>query len=172
MTEALLYAGIGLLAISILLIVVEAFIPSGGIIGTVAILVAIAGVVALFRYDVRWGFAGVLSVLVLGPTTFFFALSLLPSTPFGRRLIGEATEEQVAEQMEQERRIVEQYEVLVGQEGVAVTDLRPVGQVRIDAQRYEALAEGALIDAGARVRVVSARPNQIKVRAVRNPRTN
>jgi membrane-bound ClpP family serine protease len=172
MTETLLYAGIGLLAISILLIVVEAFIPSGGLIGTVAIIVAVAGLVSLFRYDLRWGFAGLLSVIVLGPSSFFFAMSLLPSTPFGRRLIGEATEEQIAERDMAERHEREKFAALVGREGVAITDLRPVGQVRIDTQRYEALAEGGLIDTGSPVRVTAANPSQIKVRAIRRTEAN
>ena len=49
--------------------------------------------------------AGTLVTLVLGPMAFFFAISLLPSTPFGRRLIGEPSEEEVARRAESARGI-------------------------------------------------------------------
>jgi len=42
---------------------------------------------------------------------------------------------------------------LVGRHGVAVTDLRPGGQVEIDGRRYEAMVEVGAIDRGAAVRV-------------------
>ncbi|RMH12231.1 MAG: hypothetical protein D6695_07245 [Planctomycetota bacterium] len=169
MNEALLlYVGIGLLAVALLLVVVEAFLPSGGVIGAVAVIAAAAGIVALFNVSVGWGVTGLLVSLVLGPVSFFYAVSMLPSTPFGRRLIGEPSEEEIAARREKELRLLEEYHALVGAQGVAVTDLKPVGAVRINGKRYDVLAEGGLIDAGTKVRVTSAEPNLIKVRAVRS----
>ncbi|KAA0213713.1 MAG: hypothetical protein DYG94_09355 [Leptolyngbya sp. PLA3] len=165
--ETLLYAGVGLLAVAVLLIVVEAFIPSGGVIGTVAAVAGIAGVVLLFRYSTGWGVAGLLSTLVLGPLVFFFAASMLPSTPMGKRLIGQPSEEEVLARQERELKLIEEYRALVGAEGVALTDLKPVGTARIGGKRYDVLAEGGLIDLGTRIRVTSAEPNLIKVRPVR-----
>jgi membrane-bound ClpP family serine protease len=163
----LLYLGIGLLAVALLLVVVEAFIPSGGAIGVVALVVAVCGLVALFRFDPKWGLAGTLITVVLGPMAFFFALSLLPSTPFGRRLIGEPSEEEIARRAQTEREFRARFEAMIGLEGVAVTDLRPVGEAKFGGQRYDVLAEGGLIAAGTPVRITRAEPNMIKVRAVR-----
>lgn len=163
----MLYLGIGLLAVAILLIAVEAFIPSGGAIGAVALVVAVVGIVVLYRYDTGWGVAGTLVTLVLGPMAFFFAISLLPSTPFGRRLIGEPSDEEVARRAESERAFRARYDAMVGLEGIALTDLRPVGEAKFGGQRYEVLAEGGLIGVGTRVRITRAEPNMIKVRAVR-----
>ena len=163
----MLYGGICLLAIAVLLIVIEAFVPSGGIIGTVAIVAAIAGVVVLFRHSVASGVAGLLTTLVLGPTAFFFAMSVLPSTPIGRRLIGQPSEEEVLARQEKELHLLEEYRELVGTEGVALTDLKPVGTAKIGGKRYDVLAEGGLIDIGTRIRVTSAEPNLIKVRPLR-----
>ena len=53
-----------------------------------------------------------------------------------------------------------------GDHDVADTQLRPVGFVRIDGHRIDAIAEGDVIEAGARIRVVEAYDNQVKVRAV------
>jgi membrane-bound ClpP family serine protease len=166
--QALLYLGIGLLAMAMLLIVVEAFIPSGGVIGAVALIVAIGGIVALFKSDTRWGVAGMLVTVVLGPMVFFFALSMLPSTPFGRRLIGAPSDEEIARREEAERAQQERYHAMVGLEGVAITELRPVGEAKFGSERYEVLAEGGLIEAGTPVRITRAEPSMIKVRAVRD----
>jgi len=165
----MMYLGIGLIAVGFLLIVVEAFVPSGGIIGVVAVLCAVAGIVALFRYETAWGVSGMLTTVVLGPMVFFFAISMLPSTPFGRRLIGEPSEAELAERDANEQAIRDKYKALIGLEGVAVTDLRPVGEARFGRERHEVLAEGGLIEAGTRVHVTRAEPNLIKVRAVRDP---
>jgi membrane-bound ClpP family serine protease len=166
--QALLYLGIGLLAMAMLLIVVEAFIPSGGVIGAVSLIVAIGGIVALFRSDTRWGVAGMLVTVVLGPMVFFFALSMLPSTPFGRSLIGAPSDEEIARREEAERAMQERYHAMVGLEGVAITELRPVGEAKFGSERYEVLAEGGLIEAGTPVRITRAEPSMIKVRAVRD----
>ena len=164
--QMLLYLGIGLLAMSLLLVVVEAFIPSGGVIGAVALLMAIAGIVALFRHDTGWGVAGMLVTVVLGPMVFFFALSMLPSTPLGRRLIGQPSDEERAEHEASERALHDRYLAMVGLEGVAITDLRPVGKAKFGNERYQVLAEGGLIDIGTRIRITSAGPNLIKVRVL------
>ena len=53
---------------------------------------------------------------------------------------------------------------LIGSEGTAVSDLRPVGKVRIEGERLDALAESGMIEAGTPVVVTTVYDNQIKVR--------
>ena len=43
---------------------------------------------------------------------------------------------------------------LVGQEGVALTDLRPAGTARIGAERVDVVTEGEYVSQGAPIRVV------------------
>ena len=160
--ETMLVAGLGLLALSLILIMIEAFVPSGGIIGLVAACCAIAGVVALFRYSSMWGVSGLLTVAVLGPMCFFWAIRMLPNTPIGRSLIGPPPEEIAREVQEQRNERL----ALIDARGRAVTDLRPVGLVEIDGTRHDAVAEGPLIDRGATVRVTGVDGMQIRVRAV------
>lgn len=161
MSETLLLWGLGLLAVSLLLVVVEVFIPSAGVISLIAAVVAIAGVACLFRVSTAWGLAGVLTLLILGPIVFFFSISILPSTPMGKRLLfGETGED---EPVLRDARGVG-YDHLMGVEGTALTDLRPIGTVRIEGEKYDALSETALVRAGSRVRVTAVEGNQIKVR--------
>jgi membrane-bound serine protease (ClpP class) len=80
----------------------------------------------------------------------------------GRRLILGAQEEDA----EDAPPAVDRLAALVGQEGVVVTDLRPVGVIRIGQEKVDALSETRLVRAGERVRVVSVEGGTLKVRPV------
>lgn len=165
--EPMLVWGLSLIAVSVLLIVVEMFIPSGGIIALTAGVVGVAGVVCLFLTDqnpVLWGSLGILTLVVLFPSAFFLWVKLLPSTSWGQALLGErpSEERQVLADREQDRR--DAMRALVGQRGVAMTPLRPVGTVEINGSRYDALAEGVAIERGDAVRVTDADQTQLRVR--------
>ncbi len=164
--EAMLFWGIGLLAAALLLVILEVFVPSGGLIAIAASCCAVAGVVCLFRVSPTWGLVGILTLLILAPLAFSFALKVWPHTPIGRRMLGEKPPEQVeAERLAAERER-DQRLALIGQEGLVLTDLRPVGIVEVQGKRFDALSEESLIRAGSRVRVTVVEPNQIKVRRV------
>lgn len=161
--DAMLIWGLALLAAAVLLVVIEVFVPSGGLIGIVSAGVAIAGVVCLFRYSTTWGLAGSLFVVVGGPALFIFALNMLPSTPTGRAMMGEIDPEQRAEA---ERRERERLASLVGAEGVALTDMRPVGVVRVEGERHEATADTSYIRSGQKIRVTGVDMSTLKVRPI------
>jgi len=164
--EELLFWGLGLLAASLLLVIIEVFVPSSGLIAVTAAWCAAVGVVFLFRYQLAWGVSGTIAILVLGPTSFGFALRVWPSTPIGRRMLGAKTpEEEEADRLTQLKERQKQ-QSLVGAEGTVVTDLRPVGIILVDNARMEALSESGFIRAGTKVRITMVESNQIKVRAV------
>lgn len=162
--ESLVVWGLVLLAASLGLIVLEVFVPSAGIISLLAAGLAIAGLVCLYRHDWVWGLIGTLGILVLAPIAFAAGLHVMPSTPFGRKLLfGEAGKQDPlpgAEQLEIE------LNAMVGAEGKALTDLRPVGTVSIDGQRVQARSETALISSGAMVRVTGVDGPVLKVRPI------
>ncbi|GJM19361.1 MAG: hypothetical protein DHS20C14_15740 [Phycisphaeraceae bacterium] len=166
MSDPLLLWGIALIGAALMLIAIEVFVPSGGLIAVVSGLAAIAGVVCMWRVSTIWGLAGSLTVVVLGPAIFFYMLNILPSTPAGRMLMGGASDEDLAQSELAIRRARDERASLVGAEGVALTAMRPIGKVEIDGNRYEALAETSAIDQGARVRVTSATMHELKVRPV------
>lgn len=164
--DAMLYWGLALIAAAVLLLIVEAFVPSGGIIAMVSGVAAVAGVVLLFRVSVSWGFIGLLLVAVLGPTSFFFALNMLPQTPMGRALLGAPSEEEeLARELAQDEAEAARA-ALVRKEGVALTDLRPVGEIRVDGERLEATAVAGLIDAGTKIVITKVDSSHIRVRPV------
>jgi membrane-bound serine protease (ClpP class) len=167
-SEEYLLWGLGLLAAALLLIVVEVFVPSAGLISLVAATVAIGGLVCLFKVGIVWGILGILAMLVLGPTMFFFALNIMPNTPMGKKLLfgeeaGKDDEEPAADPSRAEQASLES---LIGSEGRALTDLRPVGTIKVGDKRLDALSEISLIRAGTRVRITSVVGNEVKVRPI------
>lgn len=164
--DPLLVWGVALLAISVLILIIELFVPSGGMLGVTAAVVAVAGVVCLWRHDTTSGITGTLAVLVLGPLAFMFMLKIWPQTPMGRRLINAPTEEEQMAQRQSEEQQKSERLALIGKEGTALTDLRPVGLVEINGQRHEVLSETHFVPTGSKVRVTHADLAQIKVRRV------
>src|SRR5262249_40151187 len=100
------------------------------------------------------------------PLAFAFALRIWPSTPMGRKMMGEKPPEQLEAERLAELKERERLAALVGAEGIVLMDLRPVGIVQVGNDRYEAKSETSIIRAGSKVRVTSVEPNQIRVRAV------
>lgn len=152
MPEAELIWGLALLGIALILVVIDIFVPTAGILGVTSLVVAIAGVVVLFRADATWGWIGTGLVLVGGPTAFFLGLRVMPSTPLGQKLIlgGDPESEGVPPPQ------VSSLQELVGSEGDVVTDLRPVGTIRIVSRgnaKFDALSETQLIRSGSKVTV-------------------
>jgi len=165
MDDALLW-GLALLALAIVLLFVEVFVPSGGAIGFIAVASAAAGVVILWRFDQAWGITSLLGVAIIGPILVLFALRIYPSTPVGRRMIGIPSEEEANVRAQAQAREQQERAALIGREGVVRTDCRPVGVVEIDGKRYDALSETTLLPAGTRIKITCIEGAQIKVRPV------
>ncbi len=164
MGEELLFWGLGLLAASLLLVVIEVFIPSGGLISLVSAGCALGGLYCLFRYNTTWGVAGLGAMLILGPMVFTFALKVWPNTPLGRRMLGDKPVEEVEAERLAALKEREKQLALVGAEGVVRTDLRPLGVIEIDGRRFDAISDVSFVKAGTRVRVTVVESNQVRVR--------
>lgn len=101
------------------------------------------------------------SIVAVVATWAFFRI-LPRSTGFRRSgvLLGEATAREVGYISAPARA------ELVGQTGVAVTDLRPAGTARIGDERVDVVADGEWIPAGAEIRIVAAEGYRQLVRRV------
>ena len=170
---ALIWA-VALLGVAVILLFIELFVPSGGLIGVLAGIAAICSIIAFFRYDQTWGVVATGMYVVLGPIAIIYGFKWWINSPMGRRLILRGPDEigdaldpdspapMSAEHARRERNA--QLRQLIGAHGVAVTVLRPVGTVTIDGQRLDAMAESGVIDAGTPVVVTDVYDNQVKVR--------
>ena len=162
--ESLLLLGIGLLLLALLLMVLEAFVPSGGILGIGAGISAIAGIVFLFKHDPMWGASGLLVTVILGPMAFISSIKMLPNTPIGRIMVGRSGEEIAEEKQAAQDAARRRRSHLLEQEGTALTPMRPSGVVEINGERHDAIARGGLIESGNKVRVVKVDGLTIEVR--------
>ncbi len=156
--------GFILIGVAILLVVVELFVPSGGVIAVVAAIAALAGVVSLFMEGTTWGFIGLSGVVIATPIVIIGGFKIWSSTKIGRVMLGEDAQAEIRRRKAEEQRQLDEIRSLVGLEGEALTDLRPIGTVRIDGKRYDAQAELKFVDAGSRIVVTHADAFAIKVR--------
>lgn len=163
-TDALLIWGLVLMGVAIVLLALEVFVPSGGVISVISAICAIGGIGMLFKHDTGWGVTGMLTMLILMPITLAWGFKMLPSTPIGRAILGGRTDDEREEIERAERDRAMRLRALVGLEGVALTDMRPVGEVDLGDEVIEAYAEHDWIEAGQRVVVTHAGGFEIKVR--------
>lgn len=164
--EPLLVWGFILLAAAVLITVIEIFVPTGGVLALVSVVVAGAGVVCLWQVDGYWGLGGLLGSVVLLPTIFISGVTLWTSTKAGRRAIGMPSDEELEARRMKDLSARKARDSVIGKEGVVLTELRPVGTIDLDGKRVDALAEVGFIPAGTRVRVTSVDSTEVKVRAI------
>ncbi len=153
-----------LITLGLALLVVEVFIPSGGLITILSILALIFGVVLVFRnYDSTTGLITVVGLFVAIPILVGVAFQYWPHTKVGKLMMlqGPEPEDSGASFPEETLRAVER---LIGQVGKTVTPLRPSGVTLIQGHRVDTKTEGLFVDAGQWVRVIDVRGGQVTVR--------
>ena len=157
----LLYA-ILLLLLGIVLVLLEAFIPSGGILGVFAAIALVFSLVFAFKEGDATGFAFLAIVVICVPAGVIFGLKIFPHTPIGRRVILKPTVESVKERGKAGVSD-ENFSHLIGRIGKTVTPLRPSGIIEINNERYSAVAEGEIIDNNVEIVVVKVEGNSVVV---------
>lgn len=164
--------GIVLLAMAVALFFVEAFLPTGGIIGALSGLAAVAGVVCLFWRDSTLGLVAATGVILAMPFALAFALKVAPDTPFAKWVTLKDTQKAVTQKTPEDRAVREadaadgRPPIKVGDTGETLTPLFPVGTCLIHGRREECLAKHGTIDKGAAVRVVAVDGSEVFVAPV------
>lgn len=150
------------LAIGLLLIMLEVFIPSGGLIGLCSIVCLVLCLWYAFANSVGLGLTFMMIDLVALPLTVALAFSLWSRTPLGRKFFLRPPAPEEIEVSHTDHHL----EILVGQVGRSLTPLRPCGHVEIDGRRIDALAEEGFLPAEVPVRVLRIKADQVVVRGV------
>lgn len=148
-----------LVALGFAVVVLELFVPSAGLLGVVAAVLFISGIVTGFFYSLQMGAIMLLVVVLFLPILFVMLVKVWPSTPIGKRiLIGRMKEEDLLPNSDDY-----QLDRLIGQRGVAKTKMLPSGMIKIGERSYDAVADGFAIDPGQAIKVVSVKMNRILV---------
>ncbi len=152
---------VGLMLIGIALIVLEIFIPSGGILGFLAFSAVLAAVIMAFQYSgTTTGLAFSGFAVVALPLAVMLSLKWLPNTAVGRRLLLISDDEDT-EQADEAARLKE----LIGQVGVAKSLMLPGGTVQVNRRNYDAVSEGGMpIEPNQAIEVVQVRHERLVVR--------
>jgi len=152
-----------LLVLGVALVILEVFVPSGGILGILAVGAIVAGVVTGFMQGPGVGFAILASAIIGLPGALILALKWWPKTPIGRRvLLASPRSDEVLPDDPQRRSLKE----LEGRIGRAKSKMLPSGLVVVDGRKVDAVSEGMPIEPGQKVRVVHVRGNSVVVRPV------
>jgi len=153
-----------LLLVGFALVVLEVFVPSGGILGFLAGVAIVSAIgMTFYHRGPAAGFIFTTVAVVALPVVMALAFKYWPQTPMGKRfLLGLPTDEETLPHSEQR----EQLKKLVGKVGVAKSVMLPSGAVRIEGRTIDAVSQGMPIEQGQRVKVVEVKANRVVVRPV------
>lgn len=151
-----------LITLALLLLLAELFIPSGGLLSAFAAVSLVGGLVCLFLIDVMVGMMGLVATLFFLPILIGIGIKIFPRTPVGRMTM--LSQSQESGVISYDPNVSRSGSELIGQEGVAETEMRPVGTVRLDGKRIECFAEGGIVLPGTPVKVTRVQGMEIKVR--------
>jgi membrane-bound serine protease (ClpP class) len=146
------------------LIVAEVFVPSYGLLGTVALVCLAGGIAIFFHYSALAGCVGLVVAVVMVPMLLAFAYKVFPRTRFGRQATLAPVIREPGEAIDDRDTLAE----LLGQVGRVVTPLRPVGTCDFDGTRMECVSESGYVSKGQMVRVIHIDGTQLTVRVVDN----
>ena len=159
--EPLVWAAL-LLLLGMILIVLEVFLPTAGVLGFLSVAAILCGIgLAFYNGGLTIGFSFLIVTAVVLPVILTVAFRLFPDTPIGRRLLPNLpTSEEVLPDNE-ERRVLRG---LLGKVGQAKGPMLPSGAIVVEGRTINAVSEGQLIEAGTNVRVIEVRAGRVVVR--------
>ena len=128
----------------------ELFIPSGGVLAIIVVLALLGSLVFAFMQGMVFGL-GLLLIVVIGlPFLVWYMLAVWQSTPIGRRILLDPSEDPALQPNE----VLERHKALLGKTGTAKSLMMPSGMIEIDGERFDAVSAGMPIDSGTPIRVI------------------
>lgn len=151
-----------LLIAGIFIIILEIFLPSGGILGAIAGICIVAAVGLAFMESTTNGILFLAVSMVLVPIMIVVGFKVFPNTPVGKRIILSPAVES-SEDRGTAGVIDDDYTRLIGKTGKTVTPLRPSGIAEIEDERLSVVSEGVMIDKDIDIVVIGIQGNSIVV---------
>jgi len=152
-----------LVALGLALVILEVFVPSGGVLGFFSVLAIVAGVTMAFvEQGPAVGMSVLAATVMAVPIVLAVAFRIFPHTPLGRRVIAAPPGRGDVVPDAGRRAALNE---LVGRAGRAATDLLPWGAVHVDGVAHEALSESGPIARDSRIEVVAVDAGGLVVRA-------
>lgn len=148
-----------ILVAGVLLLVIELFVPGFGVAGGTGVVLLLIGI-ALTAGSPLEAFALILVLIVLVSVLLLLLLRSARKGRLARNLILQLTSSR-----DHGYRATEDHSRLVGQSGVALSDLRPAGVAEIGGQRLDVVTEGGFIRRDTAIKVIQVVGRRIVVEA-------
>ena len=142
--------------IGIIIIIAEIILPSGGILSVLAISTLGFSLFKAFSISSNIGMIFLIADIIMVPLLVLLGLKLLAKSPVTLRKTLSKKEGVVSQK--------ESMDQLLNASGIALTDLRPAGSIRIDKKKIDAVTQGEYIDKDTLVHVIEVTGNQIIVK--------
>jgi membrane-bound ClpP family serine protease len=151
-----------LLVVGLVFLVLEFFVPSGGVLGVLCGLSLVAAVIVGFFAGPVTGVGVLVTTLIAVPLLFTLGIQLWPQTPIGKQILIPRPESpaDVLPETESYRGLA----ILVGRRGISRSLMLPGGIVEIDNRQYDAVTAGMAIDPGQPVVVMGVETQRLVVR--------
>jgi membrane-bound serine protease (ClpP class) len=138
--------------------VLEVMVPSFGMLGLLGAASYVFAVVLAFKTSAADGYIVAIAGLIILPSAFLLGFRLVRKTPLGRKTLLEAPAEETIQ-----RGFGAQKMALLGQAGVALTDLRPSGAADIGGARIDVTAATAFVRKDTPITVVQVDGTRVVV---------
>lgn len=169
MNDGNLTSAVILVVAGYLLLALEIFLPTGGILGALSLAAIGIGVTFGFKSGLMAG-SLVLAGAVAGLPLLFKSLTWLwPKTAMGRKMTvesqsGEGTIASIPANVALQQ--------LIGAFGVVTSELRPAGTIDFSGKKVDGISEGILVPAGQRVLCIGTQSGYVVVRPAESPDLN
>ena len=149
---------IAVFLVGVLMIIVEILLPTVGLLAGLGVAAMLYSIVLALGGDIG-ALAALGIALVIAVVLFLLIVSRLPSSRLWNKIVlqkSSRTEEGYVSATEQSE--------LVGKTGEVITELRPSGTARIDGRPVDVISEGAFIQKGKSIVVLSVNGSRVVVR--------
>lgn len=158
---------VSLLVVGLAVMVLEVFVPSGGVLGFISIVAIVAAIWMAFA-EQGVGFGMLIMAVAFGavPSVLAIAFRWFPETPLGRRVLPPPPGPLDVVPDARRRQSLRE---LVGRGGRTVSELLPWGSVDLGGVRFDAVSEDGPVAPGRDVEVVGVQGSALVVRAAGRP---
>jgi membrane-bound serine protease (ClpP class) len=145
------------------LLIIEVFVPSGGVISICAFACLFGGIYIFYQHGTAACVAGVIVAIIMIPTVLVLAYKIFPKTKFGKGIILARPQREQGDAVPDSDKL----KGLLGATGVVLTPLRPVGTCDFSGERVECVTESGYVDKGRKITVIDVESTQVTVREVK-----
>ena len=154
------FLGLFLIILAAFLLVVEVFLPSFGLLTACAVASLVGGIWVFFRESTAAGWAGVGIAVVVMPIVWIITYRIFPNTRLGKNIFLTGPKRQKGDAIPDTPELAK----MLGESGVVISPLRPVGMCEFDGQRLECVAESGFVEKDIKIVVINVEGTQLTVR--------